>query len=202
MVYIPNYVDTNLYKPITHIKRKRIKILFPRRCSPERGYWLMSQAIPPIMEKYPLVDFDFVGFAQKKEVETDLKRLSELFPNRINHYVVEPDEMIKLYQQSDISLIPTQYAEGTSLFCLEAQSCGNVVISTNIGGLPNLIFDGYNGILINPTGQELMIALDKVLADEKLREKLSSNAILIAKAFDKKIWIQRWKNTINRIGNK
>lgn len=201
MYYIPNYVDTNLYTPISK-NNKRIKVVFPRRASAERGYWLMSAAVPPIMEKYPNVDVDFVGFAHGNEIIKDIQKLVSLFPNRVNHYVVEPDEMISVYQKADISLIPTQFAEGTSLSCLEAQACGNVVISTNIGGLPNLIIDGYNGVLINPDGQELMKALDKVLASEELRKKLSQNAVRVAKVFDKTIWVERWKNVIKSIDMK
>lgn len=195
MYYIPNYVDTKLYRPISK-NNKRIKIIFPRRASAERGYWLMSAAVPPIMEKYPNVDMDFVGFAHGDEIINDIKKLVSLFPGRINHYVVKPDEMISVYQQADISLIPTQFAEGTSLSCLEAQACGNVVISTNIGGLPNLIVDGYNGLLINPDGQELMKALDKVLDSKELQKKLSKNAVEVAQTFDKTIWINKWKQII------
>jgi len=197
--YIPNYVDTSVYKPAPRKPDGTIQITFPRRAAPERGYWLMSAALPPIMEKYPNVIFNFVGFAHGTEITNDIQNLALKFPNRINHYAVSPDEMPAIYQKTDISLIPTIYAEGTSLSCLEAQSTGNIVIATNIGGLPNLIIDGYNGMLINPTGRDLMIALDHVLADRELQQKLSQNAISVARAFDKKIWIRRWESIIESI---
>ena len=200
MNYIPNYVDCETYKPALK-KDNQIKICFPRRASPERGYWLMSESLPPIMEKYPDVTFDFVGFAHGTKITDDIRKLAAAFPNRVNHYVVEPEEMIEVYQKSDISLIPTLYAEGTSLSCLEAQACGNVVITTNIGGLPNLVIDGYNGLLINPDGKELLAALDKVLASKELRQHLSQNAISVAQAFDKKIWASRWQNIIAKAAN-
>ena len=110
---------------------------------------------------------------------------------------VGPDEMPKIYQNTDISLIPTIYAEGTSLSCLEAQSSGNIVIATNIGGLPNLIIDGYNGLLINPDAHSLMIALDRILADTNLQQTLSKNAVAVAIAFDKSKWINRWGDIID-----
>jgi len=200
MNYIPNYVDCEIYKPAIK-KGDKIKICFPRRASPERDYWLMSESLPPIMEKYPNVTFDFVGFAHGAKITDDIRKLATNFPNRVNHYVVEPDEMVEIYRKSDISLIPTIYAEGTSLSCLEAQACGNVVIATNIGGLPNLIIDGYNGLLINPDGKELLAALDRVLMSEELRQNLSKNAVTVAQAFDKKIWINRWKNIIAKVTN-
>ena len=182
-------------------QKKRIKIIFPRRASAERGYWLMSSVLPSILEKYKNVDFDFIGFAHENEIVKDIEKLVQMFSGRVNHHVVEPDEMPKFYQQADISIIPTLYSEGTSLSCLEAQACGNVVIATNIGGLPNLIIDGYNGILINPNPQELMDALDRVLSDIEFREYLSKNAINVAKSFDKQIWNSRWKKIFKEITN-
>ena len=199
MNFIPNYVDTGMYKPNPRPNDGKIRIVFPRRASPERGYWLMSAALPPIMEKYPTVDFDFVGFAHGDKIINDIKGLVSKFPGRVNHYVVEPDEMVQVYQNADISLIPTLYSEGTSLSCLEAQACGNIVISTNIGGLPNLIFDGFNGFLINPSAHELMVTLDKVIAYKELRDEVSKNAVSVAQKFDKNIWIERWKNIISKM---
>ena len=196
--YIPNYVDTKTYYPIKRKNDNIIHITFPRRASPERGYWLMSAALPPILDKYPNIVFQFVGFAHGEQIQKDILSLEQKYPHRVSHCMVKPDEMPPIYQNTDISLIPTIYCEGTSLSCLEAQACGNVVISTNIGGLPNLIFDGYNGLLINPNGQELMKALDKVLADKNLRQKLSQNAIAVAQAFDKQVWVERWKKIISR----
>lgn len=197
--YIPNYVDTSLYKPAPRKSDNKIQITFPRRAAPERGYWLMSAALPPIMEKYPNVVFKFVGFAHGDEINNDIHHLMKQFPGRVTHCAVSPDEMPAIYQNTDISLVPTIYAEGTSLSVLEACACGNIVIATNIGGLPNLIIDGYNGLLINPTGHDLMVALDHILTDKNLQQKLSKNAISVAQAFDKKIWVRRWENIIKSI---
>lgn len=197
MAYIPNYVDTKQYKPVI-TENKNIKILFPRRCAPERGYWLISKILPDIMGKYKNIEFDFVGFAHGEEIIADIRKLADMFPNRVNHYVVNPDEMFKVYQQADISLIPTIYSEGTSLSCLEAMACGNAVIATNIGGLSNLIIDRYNGLLINPDEFELKSALDKLLSDEELRNRLSGNAVKVAEVFDKSVWQENWNRIFIR----
>jgi glycosyltransferase involved in cell wall biosynthesis len=201
MHYIPNFVDTNLYKPGKHANGDRVRIVFPRRASPERGFWLVAAILPEIMRMYPKTDFDFVGFAHGKMVGDEIEKLTGQFLGRIRHYVVGPDEMPAVYQGANISLIPTIYSEGTSLSCLEAMACGNVVISTNIGGLPNLIIDGYNGLLINPDAHALSAALARVLASPDLCGQLSRNAVFVAKAFDKKFWINRWKPVLDAIEN-
>ncbi|MDR1007085.1 MAG: glycosyltransferase family 4 protein [Campylobacteraceae bacterium] len=199
MNYIPNYVDTKKYVPLKRKNDGKIHLLFPRRASAERGYWLVSTALPYILKKYQNIVFDFVGFAHTDAIRRDIKKLSGQFLGRVNHYVVKPNEMIGIYQKTDIAIIPTLYSEGTSLSCLEAQACGNIVISTNIGGLANLILDGYNGFLINPDIYDLTDALDRALSNPLLCEKISLNAIEVAKAFDKTIWISKWESIIKSI---
>lgn len=197
--YIPNYVDTEKYYPVKHNnKDKEIYITFPRRANMERGYWLMSEALPSIFEKYDNVFVKFVGFAHGDDVQQDMLHLEQKYPGHVTHCMVNADEMPEIYQNTDISVIPTVCAEGTSLSCLEAQACGNVVIATNIGGLPNLILNGYNGILINPNVQELINALDMVLSDEDLRKNLSKNAVAVSYSFDKKVWQKRWSGIIEQ----
>jgi glycosyltransferase involved in cell wall biosynthesis len=202
MNYIPNYVDTDIYKPSEKSGREKINICFPRRLAAERGYWLISSVLPKILVKYPNVIFNFVGFVHGEKIMNDMRSLMDRFPDRVNHSIAEPDEMVSVYQQNDISLIPTLYSEGTSLSCLEAQACGNLVIATNIGGLPNLIIDGYNGFLINPDEDELCLTLERVILNLNLYKKISENAVASAKAFDKKIWESRWENIIRSVGEK
>ncbi len=201
LCYLPNYVDNTIYTPLAKDLKNNIKISFPRRCAPERGFWLMANTIETIIEQFPNIEFEFVGFAHGEEVEKMLDKLCNAYPEKIKHYVQDANKMHEVYQQTDITLIPTLYAEGTSLSCLEAMACGNIVIATNIGGLPNLIIDGYNGFLINPNEKELLSTLNRVLADKSLRESISQNAINVSKAFDKKIWIEKWKNIIKEVIN-
>lgn len=200
MHYVPNYVDTVAYK---YVEKKRalgeIKILFPRRCSYERGYWLMSEAIPRVLNKYPSIVFDFIGFAHGEKITADLKRLIKMFPGRINHNVFDPDDMAKVYQNADISIIPTLYAEGTSLSCLEAMACGNIVIATNIGGLPNLIINKYNGFLVNPVLDELILAIDDVVTNLEHYDYISKNGVLVAQTFSKNAWAEKWCKIIQNI---
>lgn len=189
--YIPNYVNTKTFKP-TKRNNDKIKILFPRRLCGYRGYWLCSDIMNDIMELNPSIEFDFVGFIHDDEIKNDLERLKNKYQNRIHHYLLEPEQMSNVYKNYDISLIPTLYSEGTSLSCLEAQASGNVVIATNIGGLPNLIINDYNGILINPDKNELFKAIKRVVLDKDLRTKLSSNAVNVAQEFDKEKWENTW----------
>ncbi|MDR3195482.1 MAG: glycosyltransferase family 4 protein [Endomicrobium sp.] len=197
--YIPNYVDTTKYLPKKReVDDKQIRVVFPRRVVHERGYWLVSKILPYILNKHKNVVFNFVGFIHEKAIEGDLKKLQMLFHSRVTHRVCDSDDMVNVYQSADISLIPTLYSEGTSLSCLEAMACGNIVIATNVGGLTNLIIDGYNGFLINPNKDELRKTLNIILDDKGLIHDMPERARQVALSFDKKIWKQKWEKIILR----
>lgn len=195
--YIPNYVDTKTFQPAKRNDDK-IKILFPRRLCEYRGYWLCSDVMDDIMQLDQNIEFDFAGFIHDDEIKNDLERLKNKYPNRIHHYLLEPEQMSNVYKNYDISLIPTLHSEGTSLSCLEAQASGNVVIATNIGGLPNLIINDHNGILINPDKNELFDAIKRVVSDKNLRKKLSKNAVNVAQEFNKEKWKNAWTNIFKK----
>ena len=135
---------------------------------------------------------DFVGFVHTDTIQQKLDVLMQSYEKRVSHQLVEADEMYKIYQNSDISVIPTLYSEGTSLSCLEAMASGNCVISTNVGGLPNLIISGYNGILVNPDQKELYDALVEVIVNHERRISLQKNALEVVKVFSKKEWEKSW----------
>ena len=196
--FVPNYVDLTVFNPNQRDNDGRIKIAFPRRLCGERGYWLLSSIISDVIDKYDNVDFELVGYPHRKEVKADLKCLLEKYPTRISHKIVDADKMNEVYRNADISLIPTIHSEGTSLSCLEAMACGNAVISTNIGGLTNLVIDGYNGLLINPDKEELKQAISKLVENEALRKELATNAIAVSKKFSKDTWEQRWLDILQR----
>ena len=71
-------------------------------------------------------------------------------------------------------------------------ACGNAVVATNIGGLPNLIFNNFNGKLINPDESSLLSALIELIDDEQQRKTLGKNAVSVAQAFSKEIWDKTW----------
>lgn len=112
--------------------------------------------------------------------------------DRISQRVYSFRDVREAYRAADVAVIPTVYSEGTSLSCMEAMSCGIPVVSTNVGGLNDLITDGFNGRLVPPTEEALYLAIADLFSDEGKRLQLGANARLTAPAFDLSHWQQRW----------
>ncbi len=200
---IPNYVDVKEFSPRKDYCKvnKKIIVVYPRRLYKPRGLYLALEAAEKILKKYDNVEFHFVGKGFKQETD-DIDAYIKKYPKNIKRYSKSPFEMHEVYKNADISLIPTLYSEGTSLSCLEAMASGNVVISTRVGGLSDLIINGYNGYLIEPNSQALFKALDDVINNYEKQMAIKKHAVAVAKAFNKKIWIKKWNDVIDKFNLK
>ena len=195
---IPNYVDTNEFSPRKdYLKIKdKIIITYPRRLYEPRGLYIVLDIIDDILKKYNNVEFHFVGKGFDEDLKNIEKKIKK-YPNNIKCYSKAPEEMKEVYKITDISLIPTQYSEGTSLSCLEALSSGNIVVATRIGGLTDLIINNLNGYLIEPSSESLKETIINILDNFDKQEKLRKIGIETAKAFNKNNWKEKWKKEIN-----
>ena len=66
---------------------------------------------------------------------------------------------------------------------IEAMATGLPVVAARVGGLPNLVADGVDGILIEPTPENLAQAIEDLLKDETRRQKLGQAACRSAQRF-------------------
>ncbi|MCM1141016.1 MAG: glycosyltransferase family 4 protein [Muribaculum sp.] len=85
-------------------------------------------------------------------------------------------EKEEIFRESAISILPS-YREGLPMSILETMAFGIPNISTNISGIPSIIENGYNGLLISPGDVEgLAQAILQLLSDNDRRILMSKNA--------------------------
>jgi len=81
-------------------------------------------------------------------------------------------ELTEVYREADILVHPS-LSEGVPKVVLEAMAHGVAVIATTVGGIPRVVTDGENGILVPPKSSEaISAALKRVAQDEGLRKRL------------------------------
>lgn len=122
------------------------------------------------------------GFDILKEVVQNLKtehpKLDLIIRNKIPH-----DELMAEFKASKIFVLNSGY-EGFPHIILEAMACGLPVITTNVCGNPEIIQDGYNGLLVEHNNKkQIKNAILRVLEDENLRKRLIENGYKILEKF-------------------
>jgi glycosyltransferase involved in cell wall biosynthesis len=85
-----------------------------------------------------------------------------------------PDsELPYLYSSSDLVINPSIQGEPFGLQFIEAGACGKPVIGTNGGGVPEIVRDGYNGLLVQmKNSKQMSNAMYNILSDDNLAKRL------------------------------
>lgn len=85
---------------------------------------------------------------------------------------VSGDKKIELLNKSDAYILPS-YKEGLPISILEAMSYGMPIISTPVGGIPEIVSNGENGYLVEPGNKEdIYKAIMSLLNDADLRNRM------------------------------
>lgn len=170
-----------------------IKIIIARRFVDYRGIELIAPIIKRLLPQHN-IQVSFAGDGPLKPY------LESLFANDSNVDIMQygPDDSFKVHKEHHIAIIPTLGSEGTSLSMIEAMAAGCMVLSSNIGGLSNLIIDGYNGSLVMPTSQDMEQALSSALNNVDLCKNLAKNGLnSITLPCAKDTWSKDWIDVIN-----
>ncbi len=104
--------------------------------------------------------------------------LQEALPGLHLHTNLEANdpELMQLYRESHIFVLPT-LADCFGVASIEAMATGLPVITTHVGGVPDIVEDGQQGFLIAPQdGTALAAALDRLLENAALRQAMGERA--------------------------
>lgn len=197
LIFVPNYYDSSKFK-FSKKNISRIKVIYPRRLYEARGIFITLDAFRYVFKKHSNVDLCLVGQANDDDTVVINKFIDE-YKNRVTWDEFDMDDMALAYQDTHIALVPTMYSEGTSLSCLEAMATNHAIIATNVGGLPNLVIDGYNGYLIDPSVESLISSLEMLIENKNLIIEMARNGGNLVKGFEKKIWLKKWDKVINEV---
>jgi glycosyltransferase involved in cell wall biosynthesis len=155
-----------------HQINKNPVVLFVGRLERRKGIGVLLEAIPYVLKEFPLTVFNIVG-----------REAGEKIPIQSSKNIVflghlETDRLSEYYRRCDIFTVPSLY-ESCGLVYLEAMAYGKPVIGSEAGGIPEIIQNNYNGLLV-PVGdaRSLAEAIIRLLLDNDLRKRLGDNARL------------------------
>lgn len=138
------------------------------RLSPEKGHRFLVEAIGMLRRSSNNTHFVFCGDGPcQKELE---KRAKELGISQFCHFVGFRKDIKDIFQAMDFMVLPS-LTEGLPNVVLEAFACAKPVVAADVGGVPEIVEDGVNGILVPPGRSDLLAEAIKncLAAPEKRR---------------------------------
>lgn len=152
-----------------------INILYLNRIERRKGVYDLVNVIPEIIKTFPNVKFTLAGDGDIDGVTAVIER------ENMKEYASVPgwqnkSQKEELLSKADIFILPS-YNEGLPISLLEAMAYGVAPIVTKVGGIPEVVNNGSNGLLIEPGDVDgLKRALYVLIKNEALRQNISNNA--------------------------
>jgi glycosyltransferase involved in cell wall biosynthesis len=138
-----------------------------------KGHKELFEAMAPLMERYSVQALIVGGGRRMDEVRA---LAASLGLAGAVHFLGPRHDVPDLLNAMDIFVLPS-YSEGLSLALLEAMAAGLPVVATAVGGTPEVVTEGDNGLLIPPRDAAALAgALERLLTDPALAQRLGAKA--------------------------
>jgi glycosyltransferase involved in cell wall biosynthesis len=132
---------------------------------------LLAEAWRMVAARVPGAHLHVVGTGSQAPVVEALRREGAEWDQRL-----EPPEVAAAVDRARVLLLPSM-SEGLGRVVIEAFARGRAVIGTRAGGIPDIVEDGVNGLLIKPDDpSSLAGAIERVLSDYEFAEQLGQHA--------------------------
>jgi glycosyltransferase involved in cell wall biosynthesis len=164
---IPNYVDTESFRPL-EIGEREIDLVFAGRFGPEKNLEALVDAVRSLDVSLMIVG----GGRRRAKWEREIGDLGGRLRWRGN---VPNREIPGLFARAKAFILPSHF-EGHPKTLIEAMASGLPVIGADSPGIREIIRHGENGYLCGTRSDEIREAIRVVLGDPVLRTRLGSNA--------------------------
>ena len=110
------------------------------------------------------------------------KYVDELGLREKVEFVGEKNSCFDDLYNADLFVFPS-ISEGMPMTLIEAMGTGLPIVASNVGGIPNMITDGKEGLLVAPETHKIAEAIKKLISNKELREQMGKNALVRAEIF-------------------
>ena len=179
---VPSFDEKKALKKRLFGYNDRWVIFCPRRLAPTKGIIFLARAMLEL-DKLPEVRSNFVFVIAGTDydkyptyAENVHRILDQIQTPTVKLGNVPVSEMSAYYQASDLVVIPS-LMEAVSLSALESMASGVPVLSTNVGGMPEIIEHGNTGYLVNAESSDELREAIMAIYKDKARDEVADRAL-------------------------
>jgi glycosyltransferase involved in cell wall biosynthesis len=200
---VPLGIDPDAFMPDSKssFERSSFDVISVARLSPEKAQRILIDAVATLVNEGRRVRLCLVGEGpDRRALERHIAARKLSGTVRLEG-ALNQEQLKTLYRESDAFALAS-FAEGVPVVLMEAMAMEIPCVATWIAGVPELIQDGQDGLLVTPSGvTQLSAAIARLMDDPDLRKRiakagrykiiehynLSKNAVLLAKVFEKRV---------------
>lgn len=199
VVFIPNNIVINNY-PFLERKNIKPKLLFVRAFSKVYNPKMALYVLKKLIIKYPNAELCMIGPDRDGSFE-EVKALSYtlgLEDNIILKGKMKKEDWWNLSKDYDIFINTTNF-DNTPVSVMEAMALGLPVVSTNVGGIPYLLNDGKDALLVDKNDIDGMYEkICELLNNNEKSLSITQNARKKVESFDWSIIKKQWIDLLER----
>jgi Glycosyltransferase len=174
-VVLPNSVNIPADVPAKKIGQSGISLVYLARIEERKGFFDMMNMLPGLLEQFRNCKLYVAGQGDTDMVKNKAQELNLADKIEVLGYI-DYSQKDQLLRKGHVLLLPS-YEEGLPMALLEAMSYGMVPVTTPVGGIPEVIVHGENGMLLQPGDTVAMRnCVEWVIGDAGRFEQMSRNA--------------------------
>jgi glycosyltransferase involved in cell wall biosynthesis len=173
------------------IPQDAVVALTVRRLVYKNGVDTLIESANIAVKKNPKIVFLAVGKGpDMNNVKSRIEQLGIAANFRLTGFVSD-DDLPFYYNAADFFVLPSKSGEGLPLVALEAMACGLPVVATNVGGISEVMLDGY-GKLVPPNQPQLLARAVLEFAGVDFSSRRSELRALVEERFS-------WDTNVERL---
>jgi glycosyltransferase involved in cell wall biosynthesis len=196
VIHIPNSIEIDKYEFKTRAELTP-KLLWVRAFASIYNPKMAVKVLHQLQEKYPSASLTMVGPDKDGSLQTT-KAFAESLEVAINFTgQLAKEDWWQLASEHDI-FINTTHFDNTPISVMEAMALGLPVVSTNVGGIPYLLADKENALLVSDNDVSKMTdAICSLLEDQQKASDLTLNARHFIEQMDWNVVKEEWKRVLS-----
>lgn len=158
-----------------NLNQERFILSVGRLEEKQKGFSMLIYAFKLLIDKGHDLDLVIVGDGPARKLyDTYCVKLGVSRRVHLLRQVGDAD-LECLYKGCEFFVLPSRL-ESLSLVLLEAMNFGKPVVATRVGGIPEVIEDGYNGILVDLNSSSLALGIETLLLNPHLKDVLAERS--------------------------
>lgn len=167
-------------------------ILHIGRFSEQKNHVGLIEAFSIFVKEHPNTILSLIGDGEKKEEIQQLVREKGI-SDKVKFLGIKSN-VYSYLNKADVFILPSIY-EGVPMTLIEAMGTGLPIIATAVGGVPDMLRNDEEGLIVNCNVKEIADAMDSLYIDKKTREYLGKKALKRSKIFSAENMANEYKKT-------